>query len=454
MTGKVLIVDDDQAMCKMLELDLRRRGLTPFWYTTAEKAFSRIREEDFDVLLADINLPGMSGIELCERVVANRPDIPVVVITAFGNLETSIAAIRAGAYDFVTKPIDLDILAIALERAIKHRALQEKVKLLNQAVEHTQSFKELLGDSPSMQALTSQIARVADTETSVLILGESGTGKELVAQTLHKYSSRGAGPFIPINCSALPEALLESELFGHKRGAFTDAKSDRKGLFLEAEGGTLFLDEMGEIPMTLQPKLLRAIEERRIRPVGDNAEVAFDVRIISATNRDLESAVEEGLFREDLFYRLNVIQVEVPPLRARGTDVLLLARHFIQQFSLRTGKQVIGLSNTASQKLLTYSWPGNVRELRNAIEHAVALTRYEKVSVEDLPKKIQDYRSDNILIGSHDPSELISMEEVERRYILHVLHAAGNNRTLAARILKLDRKTLYRKLQGYGDKAY
>jgi DNA-binding NtrC family response regulator len=454
MKGKVLIVDDDQAMCEMLELDFRRRGLTPFWHTMAEKAFSRVREEDFDVLLADINLPGMSGIELCERVVDNRPDIPVVVITAFGNLETAIAAIRAGAYDFVTKPIDLDILAIALERAITHRTLQEKVKLLSQTVEHAQRFKELLGDSPSMQALTSQIARVASTETSVLILGESGTGKELVAQTLHKHSRRGTGPFIPINCSALPEALLESELFGHKRGAFTDAKSDRKGLFLEAEGGTLFLDEVGEIPMTLQPKLLRALEERRVRPVGDNTEVAFDVRIISATNRDLEYAVEEGLFREDLFYRLNVIQVEVPPLRARGTDVLLLARHFIQHFAHRTGKQVIDLSNNAAQRLLAYSWPGNVRELRNAIEHAVALTRFEELSVEDLPKKIQDYRSDNILIGTHDPSELISMEEMERRYIMHVLKAAGNNRTLAARILKLDRKTLYRKLQGYGEKGY
>ena len=449
MKGKVLIVDDDQAMCEMLDFDLRRRGFTTVWYTLAEKAFSNLKEADFDVLLADIKLPGMTGIELCERVVANRPDIPVIVMTAFGNLETAIAAIRAGAYDFVTKPVDLDILAVALERAITHRALQEKVKILSQAVKHAQRFEELLGDGTSMQALFSQIARVADTEISVLILGESGTGKELVARTLHKQSRRHTAPFIPINCSALPEALLESELFGHKRGAFTDAKSDHKGLFLEAEGGTLFLDEIGEIPMVLQPKLLRALEERRVRQVGGNAEVAFDVRIIAATNRDLESAVEEGLFREDLFYRLNVIQMEVPPLRARGTDVLLLARHFIEHFSRRTGKQVVGLSNTAAQKLLSYSWPGNVRELRNAIERAVALTRFEKLAVEDLPKKIRAYRSDHILMGTHDPTELIPMEEVERRYILHVLKAVGDNRTLAGRILKLDRKTLYRKLQRY-----
>jgi len=450
MKGKVLIVDDDQAMCEMLDFDLRRRGFTTVWYSLAEKAFADLKETDFDVLLADIKLPGMTGIELCERVVANRPDIPVIVITAFGNLETAIAAIRAGAYDFVTKPVDLDILAVALNRAITHHTLQEKVKILSQVVEHSQGFEDLLGDSASMQALYSQIARVSDTEISVLILGETGTGKELVARTLHKQSRRNTAQFIPLNCSALPEALLESELFGHKRGAFTDAKSDHKGLFLEAEGGTLFLDEIGEIPMALQPKLLRALEERRVRPVGGNAEVAFDVRIIAATNRDLESAVEEGLFREDLFYRLNVIQVEVPPLRARGTDVLLLARHFMEYFSHRTGKQVAGLSNTAAQKLLAYSWPGNVRELRNAIERAVALTRFEKLAVEDLPKKIRAYRSDHILMGTHDPTELISMEEIERRYILHVLKTVGDNRTLAARILKLDRKTLYRKLQRYG----
>ena len=450
MKGKVLIVDDDQAMCEMLDFDLRRRGFTTVWYTLAEKAFADVKEADFDVLLADINMPGMTGIELCERVVANRPDIPVIVMTAFGKLETAIAAIRAGAYDFVTKPIDLDILAVGLDRAITYRALQEKVRILSQAAKHVHRFEEMLGDSTSMQALFSQIARVADTEISVLILGESGTGKELVARTLHKESGRGTGPFIPVNCSALPEALLESELFGHKRGAFTDAKNDHKGLFLEANGGTLFLDEIGEIPIVLQPKLLRALEEHHVRPVGGHVEVAFDVRIIAATNRDLESAVEEGLFREDLFYRINVIQMEVPPLRARGTDVLLLGHHFIEHFSRHAGKQVVGLSNAAAQKLLAYSWPGNVRELRNAIERAVALTRFEKLAVEDLPKKIRAYRSDHILLGTHDPTELVSMEEVERRYILHVLKAVGDNRTLAARILKLDRKTLYRKLQRYG----
>ena len=451
MKGKVLIVDDDQAMCEMLDLDLRRRGFSTAWYTVAEKAFSNLKEEEFDVLLADIKLPGMSGIELCERVVANRADIPVIMMTAFGDLETAVAAIRAGAYDFITKPVELDILAVALNRACTYRALQEKVKTLSQAAQHTQRFDKLLGNNLSMQTLFAQIAQVADTEISVLIIGESGTGKELVARALHKKSRRHTAPFIPINCSALPQALLESELFGHKQGAFTDAKSGRKGLFLEAEGGTLFLDEIGDIPMALQPKLLRVLEEHRLRPVGGNEEVPFDVRIIAATNRDLESAVEEGRFREDLFYRINVLQIEVPLLRARGTDVLLLARHFIENFAYRSGKQVVGLSDNAAQKLLSYSWPGNVRELRNAIERAVALTRFEKLTVEDLPKKIRAYQNQHILLGGQDPAELISMEEVERRYILHVMKTVGANRTVAARILRLDRKTLYRKLQRYSD---
>jgi DNA-binding NtrC family response regulator len=328
--------------------------------------------------------------------------------------------------------------------------LQEKVKVLSREKARTQPFDELIGDSLPMQKLFSQMTHVADTDISILLLGESGTGKELVAQTLHKHSKRHQAPFIPLNCSALPETLLESELFGHKKGAFTDATTDRKGLFQEAQGGTLFLDEVGEIPIMLQPKLLRALEERSIRPVGGNSEIPVDVRILAATNRDLESAVEEGRFREDLYYRLNVMQIEVPPLRSRGTDVLLLADVFIQQFARRFNRQVTGISDNAAQRLLDYVWHGNVRELRNAMERAVALTRFEKIAVDDLPQKIQAYQSGHIFIGSHDPAELLPMEEVERRYILHVLKVVGDNRTSAARILKLDRKTLYRKLQQYG----
>ena len=450
MHGRVLIVDDDQSMCEMLEANLCRRGFTSTWYTSANEAFTSLKDEEFDVLLTDLRLPGMDGIELCERIVANRPDVPVIVMTAFGSLDTAVAAIRAGAYDFVTKPVDVDILALSLERAVNHRALQEKVKVLSAVVEQSQRFEELIGVSPSMRELYTQISRIADTETTVLITGESGTGKELVARALHKKSGRRAGPFVAINCSTLQDTLLESELFGHKRGAFTDARTERKGLFQQAEGGTLLLDEIGDFPIALQPKLLRALEERSVRPLGSDSEVSVDARIIATTNHDLESAVDDGRFREDLFYRLNVIHLAPPPLRSRGTDTLLLARHFLDQFATRLGKQVVGIADAAAEKLLGYTWPGNVRELRNAVERAVTLTRYEKLAVEDLPEKIRAYHGSHLLLGSSDPAELVSMEEVERRYILHVLETVGGNRTMAARVLGLDRKTLYRKLKYYG----
>lgn len=450
MKGQVLIVDDDRAMCEMLAYDLSCRGFMVQWYTAAEEAFSFLKTAELDVVLTDINMPGMSGIDLCQRIVTNRPDIPVITITAFGNLETATASIRAGAYDFVTKPIDTDLLEVALNRAVSHHVLQEQVKILVRQSEGKRQFAEIIGDSPVMQKLFSQMAQVADTDISVLILGESGTGKEMVAQTLHQHSQRRQAPFVPVNCSAFPETLLESELFGHRKGAFTDAGSDRKGLFQAADGGTLFLDEIGDMPLILQPKLLRALEERRVRPVGGNAEIPFDVRIMAATNRDLESAVEDGRFREDLFYRLNVMQMEVPPLRSRGTDVLLLAAHFVDYFARRLKKPVAGISENTARRLLDYDWNGNVRELRNAMERAVALTRFEKIAVDDLPPKIQAYENGHFTVDVRDPNDLIPMEEIERRYILHVLKAVGENRSLASRILKIDRKTLYHKLQRYG----
>jgi len=449
MRGKILIVDDEQMMCEMLEDDLKRNGFHPTCYISAEKALDALKTESFDVLLTDLNLPNMNGIELCERVVDNRPDIPVIVITAFGSMETAIAAMRAGAYDFVTKPIDTQFLVLALDRAVKHHGLQEKVKLLDEALKKSHQFDELIGQSPSMHKLIDRLERVADTETSILITGETGTGKELVAQALHRQSRRHKGPFVAVNCAALPDALLESELFGHKSGAFTDAKTERKGLFFQANGGTLFFDEIGDFPLALQPKLLRSLEERCVRPIGGTSEINFDVRIIAATNRDIDTAIEENRFREDLYYRINVIQIDLPPLRDRGTDILLLAQHFIEQFAIRSDKQITGIANTASEKLLNYTWPGNVRELRNAIERAFALTAYEKISVDDLPEKIRDYNPSHFFVGSDKPSELVSVQEVERRYILHVLKTVGGNKTLAAKVLGLDRKTLYRKLQHY-----
>jgi DNA-binding NtrC family response regulator len=451
MKGKILIADDDRDMCMMLEDGLTQSGFSVIWKTSADEAFSELGHADYDVLLTDLKMPGGGGIELCQRVSANRPDIPVVVITAFGSMDTAVSALRAGAYDFVNKPIDIDQLAITLDRAVKHRALMEKVKVLSEAMEESQKFDELIGTSNSMKKIYALLDRISDSDASVLITGESGTGKELVARSLHKRSSHKRGPFVAINCSAVPDNLLESELFGHVKGAFTDAQSSRKGLFVEADKGTLFLDEISEMPVTVQAKLLRALEERKVRPVGGNEEIPFNARIIAATNQDLESFVEEGKFREDLFYRINVIKIEMPPLRLRGNDILLLARYFVNHYARLSGKDVQGISDAVAEKLLYYSWPGNVRELRNCIEHAVALTRFDKIGVEDLPEKIQKYHSAQVFVESNDPAELIPMSEIEKRYILHVLRATGGNRTMAAKVLGLDRKTLYRKLEQYGD---
>ncbi|GEN05565.1 DNA-binding transcriptional response regulator, NtrC family, contains REC, AAA-type ATPase, and a Fis-type DNA-binding domains [Myxococcus fulvus] len=448
MPGRVLMVEDEREMRAMLEKGLTRRGYTPVAMGSADEALARLAGEDFDVVLTDLRMPGMDGLALCERIVLNRPDIPVVVMTAFGSMETAVAAIRAGAYDFVTKPIDIDALVLVLERAVQHRALRDEVRRLRQELgRRQQDTGAVVGESPAMQQAYALIDRVADLDSTVLITGESGTGKEVAARAVHTRGRRAQGAFVAINCAAMPEALLESELFGHAKGAFTDAKAARAGLFIQAHGGTLFLDEVGELPLTLQPKLLRALQERVVRPVGGDTEVPFDARIVAATNRDLELAVEEGRFREDLYYRLNVIGVELPPLRARGNDVLLLSQRFIEQFAARNNKRVVGLSPAAAQRLLAYGWPGNVRELQNSMERAVALTSFEQITVDDLPERIRNYSQPKVVPENTDPSELVTLEELERRYIHRVLETVGGSRTLAARILGVDRKTLYRKLE-------
>ncbi len=443
--GQVLIVDDEQNMCELIETDLRLRKISSVWFTDAQQAIEALHHADVDVVLTDVRMPGTSGLQLCQQISQTRPDIPVVVMTAFGTLETAIAAMRAGAYDFITKPIEMDLLAITLRRAMEHRRLTEQVRLLKASQDATEGFGGMIGKSPVMLKLYDQLERTAQSDAAVLITGESGTGKELVARSIHTQSRRAEHPFVAVNCAALSESLLESELFGHVKGAFTDARSERRGLFLEADQGTLLLDEMGEMPMSMQVKLLRTLEERSVRPVGSDKESRFDVRVLSATNRDLETAVAEGRFREDLYYRINVIGIELPPLRSRGTDTLRIAEHFLQQFAKSERKSVNGFADGVAEKLISYSWPGNIRELRNVMERAVALTRYDKITIEDLPKKISQFDGASLFIGGLDPTELVSMEQIERRYIAHVLKAVDGNQTQAARILGMDRKTLYRK---------
>ncbi|QDV23648.1 sigma-54-dependent transcriptional regulator [Aureliella helgolandensis] len=445
--SRVLIVDDERNMCELIETDLRLRGISSVWTISAEGALDAIHQSDFDVVLTDVRMPGTTGLQLCQQLTQSRPDIPVIVMTAFGTLDTAVAAMRAGAYDFITKPIEMDLLSITLGRAMEHRRLTKQVQLLEAATVTSDRFGEVLGQSEAMRKLYDQLQQVAQTDAAVLITGESGTGKELVARSIHAGSRRGDQPFVAVNCAAVTETLLESELFGHVKGAFTDARGERRGLFMEANGGTLLLDEMGEMPLTMQVKLLRALEERKVRPVGSDREIPFDVRVLTATNRDLETAVAEEQFREDLYYRINVIGIELPPLRSRGGDILRLAEHFLKQYATSEHKPITGLAEGVAEKLLSYSWPGNVRELRNVMERAVALTRYDQITVEDLPEKIRNFQGGTVFIGGLDPSELVSLEEIELRYINHVLQATGGNQTQAARILGLDRKTIHRKLK-------
>ena len=445
---RVLIVDDERAMSDTMVEELTSRHFDAIGVTSADEAVSMLaRGDEFDVLVTDINMRGMNGVDLCARVVDSRPDVPVIVITAFASLDTAVATLKAGAFDFLIKPFEMEQLAVAVEHAAQHQRLRQEVKRLRSAVEDSKKFVELVGASAAMKEVYGLIDRVAETDATVLITGETGTGKELAARAVHRRSRRAAAPMVTINCAAVPQSLLESELFGHVRGAFTDARADRKGLFAQADKGTLFLDEIGEMPLEMQAKLLRALEARTVRPVGGQQEIAFDVRLIVATRRDLVASIDEGTFRDDLYYRINVVELAMPPLRGRGADVLVVAQMFLEQFALQNAKPVKGISAPVAERLIAYAWPGNVRELRNVVERAVALARFEDLVVEDLPAQVRDHRPSHVLVASNDPSELVSLGEVERRYVERVMEAVAGNKRQAAQILGLDRATLYRKLE-------
>jgi two-component system response regulator HydG len=450
MNPRALIVDDEPAECELVRDALAHAGFEAHSAQTPARALELLATRPFDVVLTDLNMPTMSGTDLCRRITETVPHVPVVLVTAFGSIDSAVDAMRAGAYDFLTKPFDVDAVALVLRRAVEHRALRCEVDALRRVVDTSQRYGGLLGTSQAMRDIYGVIERIADNDAPVLITGESGTGKEMVAREIHARGRQSKGRFVAVNCAAMPEALLETELFGHVRGAFTDARERREGLLVTANGGTLLLDEIGDMPLGLQPKLLRALQERVVRPVGATEEVPFEARIIAATNRDLESAIEAGRFREDLFYRINVIQLELPPLRARGGDALALAQNFLGEAAVRNGKPVPGLTPEAAERLLAYDWPGNVRELRNCMERVVALMRGERVGVEDLPPKVRDYRSGHVLIAGDHPHELQPLEEVERRYILRVVEACKGNKSQAARVLGIGRKTLYRRLVSFG----
>jgi two-component system response regulator HydG len=449
MKDRVLVIDDDQNQCDLVAMALEGATYEVTTTTSPLTGLEHATHEAFDVVLTDLGMTEMDGLELCRRMLEASPHVPIVVITGQSSLDAAVNAMRAGAYDFLTKPVDSKVLLLTVARTVEHRKLHSQVRQLRAELQGGPVSDLLVGESAAMKSVSSMIARVASNDASVLIQGETGTGKELVAKALHQASPRAQGPFVAINCAAVPAQLLESELFGHARGAFTDARTQRDGLFVQASGGTLLLDEIGEMALEMQAKLLRALQERKVRPVGANAEVSFDARIIAATHRDLETEIEKRRFREDLFYRINVVRIDVPPLRARSTDILKLAGFFLKRFAERNRRDPLPLSPQAAERLLSYDWPGNVRELENAMERAVALARLDQITVEELPDRIRSHEGERFVMSADSQDDILPLDEMERRYIYRVLKLAGGNKTRAAELLGIDRRTLYRKLGRY-----
>jgi two-component system response regulator PilR (NtrC family)/two-component system response regulator HydG len=446
---RIVVVEDHRDLREFLAEALGEAGYSVEAFPTADAALPRLLAgEPADLVVTDLVLPGMRGHELLQEIRARRPELNVVVITAFGSIDSAIEMMKAGAYDYLTKPFGTDELLLTVERALQESRLRREVARLSRAA--AAPPPGFVGASRPMQELFQLLGRIADSGHAVLITGESGTGKELVAHSLHRYSSRSA--FVAVNCAALPEHLLESELFGHVKGAFTGADRDKVGLFHAADGGTLFLDEVGELPPALQPKLLRVLESSEVRRVGATEAHRVDVRLVAATNRDLEEEVREGRFREDLFWRLNVLHVVVPPLRERTADIPLLAEHFLAVSGTPAGASRPGarrISREALAMLTSYPWPGNVRELRNAIARAATLATTDVVHPEDLPPRVREVGRTATLVADASQRQL-PLRELEREYILEVLRQTGGNKSRAAEILGLDRKTLYRKLAEFG----
>ncbi len=446
--ARILIVDDDLALLDMLSKGLAKRGFEVETVTTVADAQARVGPDAYDVVVTDLRISqDDSGMHVVRHVQKVAPDLPVVMFTGFGSVKSAVAAMRDGAYDFLQKPVDLDVLEAAVRRASERHALLRELHQLRDA--QGGAPIPLVGDSPALERMVEMLNRVADSDMPVLVTGETGTGKELAARTLHGQSSRRDGPFIAVNCAALPQHLLESELFGHKKGAFTDAKADKDGLFVAAKGGTLFLDEIAELPLDFQAKLLRTLQEMTVRPVGAVEEVKLDVRLVFATHKDLADEAAEGRFREDLLYRIQVVELSLPPLRARGHDVLKLAQVFLEEANTEAHRAVKAISPEAAKRLLAHDWPGNVRELKNAIRHAVAFCPGDELRREDLPDRVQHAAAESPAPMSSDPTQLVSLAELERSYIQRVLAASGHNKTEAARVLGIDRRTLYRKLKEY-----
>ncbi len=439
----ILVVDDDHETCELLREVLGEAGYQVVTSGSGEEALEIGRRECFDVILSDMKLgPSVNGLDVLRAYKSIQPESEVILITAFGTMETAIEAVKAGAFDYLSKPFKIDEVLLQVKRALENRRLVRENRSLKQQLGGQVQLSSLVGRSPQMLEVYKKIAMVADSRSTVLITGESGTGKELVAKAIHHNGPRASRLFFAVNCAALTESLLETELFGHTRGSFTGAIENKRGIFEEANDGSVFLDEVSEMSPALQAKVLRTIEEQEIRRVGSNQVINIDVRILAASNRKLGELVERGAFRQDLYYRLRVVEIELPPLRERSEDVPLLVEHFLKKFGRERG-QTFSVSSLALSALLNYSWPGNVRELENALESAVALNRSGVIMPEDLPPKVRAESRDG-----HRPedfyTDLPSLEELQKRYLAHVLKVTGENKARTAEILGINRKTLYR----------
>ena len=453
--AKLLVVDDEKSMCDFLEIMLRKEGYDVTCTTSGEAALGLLEENLYSMVLTDVKMPVVDGFQVLRRAKEVSPDTPVIMITAYGSPEGAVTAMKEGAYDYVTKPFRIEEVKLTIRKALERSALLQENIRLRQVVEERFKFWNLIGKSPKMQAVYELVEKVAQTRSNVLLTGESGTGKELVAKAIHYNSPRQGKPFVPINCGAIPENLLESELFGHIKGSFTGAVANKRGLLEIADGGTLFLDEVGELPLSLQVKILRVIQEREFKRVGGTEDIKVDVRLVSATNQNLEKRVIDGAFREDLFYRLNVIQINLPPLRERKEDIPLLANHFARKYSLELKKELEGITPEAFHVLLTYEFPGNVRELENMIERAITLEGSQVIS----ERSIRSYVNERTITKSTPPSLDIPedgmdlnkvVEDLEKAFIIKALEKTGGTKKKAADILGINFRAMRYKLAKYG----
>jgi two-component system response regulator HydG len=448
----LLIVDDERAIRDACREVAQSLGFNTFTADSAEHAYRLLESQGIDAVLLDLRLPGAGGLEALNQIKSRRPDAVIVVVTGYGTVQSAVQAMKNGAYDYVTKPFSLEELKLLLERVVSHLKLKTENRVLREKIKSRQGFGSIVGTSPEMEKLYRIVAKAAYSTHPVLILGESGTGKELVARSIHFSGPFREKPFIPVDCGSLVPTLIESELFGYVKGAFTGAQHAKDGLLAIAEGGTVFLDEVGELPIDLQAKLLRAIQEKEIRPVGSTKHIPINVRILAATNRDLEEGVAQGTFRRDLYFRLNVLSLRIPSLRERRQDIPILAAHFLERLS-RNSEQERTLSDDAMKAMLAYDWPGNVRELENCLERACAFTTGPMIHLGDLPREISQLEGSTVAGPSNGSNKIVPMSELERQTILNTIAQLNGDKLQAARLLGIGKTTLYRKLKEYSSRA-